>query len=46
MIEKNKGYKLVSENDFPKVSIGNTIRILKDLFDQYMKRYLYKKIEL
>ncbi len=46
MIGKNKGYKLVSQNDFPKVTIGKTIRIPKDSFNQYMKRYLYKDIEL
>lgn len=46
MIGKNKGYKLVSENDFPKIIIGNTIRIPKDAFNQYLKRYLYKTIEL
>ncbi len=44
-IGRNKGYKLVSQNDFPKIRIGNTIRIPKHLFEQYIERYAFKKIE-
>jgi excisionase family DNA binding protein len=43
---KQKTYDLISQNDFPKIKIGRSYRIPSSEFDGFMKRYLYKEIEI
>lgn len=45
-IGRGKAYKLVNEKDFPKVIIGDTIRVPYNEFNKYIKHHLYGKINL
>ena len=45
-IGKNKTYNLINNKDFPKIRIGNSIRIPISKFDEYMSRHLYKTIDI
>ena len=43
---KNKLYKLVNSDDFPKITIGRTILIPKKNLDEWINSHLYKKYDL
>ncbi len=43
---KNKTYDLVNRADFPKIKIGRRILIPESEFELYMKRKLYKRIDI
>lgn len=43
-ISKNTACKLVNKEDFPKIKIGNTIRIPQDKFTKYMEANEGRKI--
>jgi excisionase family DNA binding protein len=43
---KQKTYDLINQNDFPKIKIGRNYRIPSSEFDKFMKKYLYKEIEI
>lgn len=45
-ISKNTANKLVNKQDFPKVKIGNAIRIPQSKFIEYMTANEGKKIEI
>lgn len=45
-ISKNTVNKLINKNDFPKVKIGNAIRIPQSKFIDYMNANEGKKIEI
>ena len=43
---KNKIYTLVNQNDFPKIKIGKNFLIPREELDIYLKRKIYKTIEV
>ena len=43
---KNKIYTLVNQNDFPKIRIGKNFLIPREELNTYLKRKIYKSIEL
>lgn len=43
---KNKIYTLVNQNDFPKIRIGKNFLIPREELDIYLKRKIYKTIEI
>lgn len=43
---KNKIYTLVNQNDFPKIKIGKNFLIPREELDIYLKRKIYKTIEI
>ena len=43
---KNKIYTLVNQNDFPKIRIGKNFLIPREELDIYLKRKIYKTIEV
>lgn len=43
---KNNTYKLVNKKGFPKIIIGKKILVPETEFNQYIKTYLRKTIEL
>lgn len=45
-IGRNKAYKLVRTDGFPKIQLGNTIRIPKSKFEQYIKANYNHKINI
>lgn len=45
-IGRNKTYKLVNQNDFPKIQVGKSFIIPKEDLQKYLQRKLYKKIDL
>lgn len=45
-IGRNKAYKLVKTDGFPKIQFGNTIRIPKSKFEQYIKANYNHKINI
>lgn len=40
-IGKDKAYKLANTKGFPSIKIGNTIRVPKDKFDEWVETYTY-----
>lgn len=45
-IGRNKVYKLIQQNDFPKIKIGRNYLIPEAEFEKYLHRKLYKTIEV
>ncbi len=43
---KNKIYTLVNQNDFPKIKIGKNFLIPKEELNIYLKRKIYKTIDM
>lgn len=43
---KNKIYTLVNQNDFPKIKIGKNFLIPREELNIYLKRKIYKTIEI
>ncbi len=42
----NKTYNLVNKKSFPKIRVGNAIRIPESKFYEYLERYAYKRIDI
>lgn len=45
-IGKDKAYKLANTKGFPSIKIGNTIRIPKKQFDEWVKMYTYSTFNI
>ena len=45
-IGRNKTYNLIQQKDFPKIQIGRSYLIPETEFEKYLKRKLYKSIEV
>lgn len=45
-LSKNTAYRLLSQPDFPKLKIGGSIRVPKEEFEKFIKRYIGKDFDL
>lgn len=45
-LSKNTAYRLINQPDFPKLKIGGSIRVPKDEFIKFIKRYIGKDFDL
>ena len=45
-LSRTQSYALVNQNGFPKIKIGNSIRIPQLEFEKYLKHNLYKTINI
>lgn len=45
-LSRTQSYALVNQNGFPKIKIGNSIRIPQLEFEKYLKHNLYKTITI
>lgn len=45
-LSKTQAYNLVNSPSFPKIRIGGAIRIEPEKFEQFLKKNLYKKVDV
>ena len=45
-VSQDMAYKIVNTDGFPSIKIGRTIRIPKDEFDKWVKKYTYTKFNI